>query len=66
MLLIDACVRMVCQGTPSPQTALNSNGEAVLNLLASTLPDSVNKQREANQLQLVFLKTPIFRMKTAA
>ena len=54
MLLIDACVRMVCQGHVVTATALNSNGEAVLNLLSNTLPDEVNKQRNTNQLQLTF------------
>lgn len=54
MLLIDACVRMVCQGHSVTATALNSNGEAVLNLLSNTLPDTVTKQREASQLQLTF------------
>ena len=49
-----ACVRMVCQGHTVTATALNQNGEAVLNLLINTLPTEVTKQRTENVLTLHF------------
>ncbi len=54
MMIIDACVRMVCQGHTVTATALNQNGEAVLNLLINTLPTEVTKQRTENVLTLHF------------
>ena len=45
LLLIDACVRLVCNGLDVTATALNHNGTALLDCLQSALPPAVAQER---------------------
>lgn len=54
LLLIDACVRLVCNGLDVTATALNHNGTALLDCLQSALPPAVAQERVDQQLQLHF------------
>ena len=54
LLLIDACVRLVCRGLNVAAEALNNNGMAVLDRLQSGLRDAVIQRRDANRLTLDF------------
>ncbi len=54
LLLIDACVRLTCQGLTVQAEALNDNGLAVLARLQSGIASDVQQTRQGKQLTLQF------------
>lgn len=54
LLLVDTCVRLTCRGRQVVAEALNPNGDAVLSLLQTRLPATVDKQVQVGLLALTF------------